>query len=123
MPSKLLTIRLLINAESTMSDQAIWLVILAGGVGTYLTRLSFIGLVPQERLPRIFRRGLRFIPSAVLAAILLPEILIPVEAVELSLSNHRLLAGILAAIVAWRLRNTWLTISVGMVALWLLSSL
>ncbi len=106
-----------------MSDQAIWLVILAGGVGTYLTRLSFIGLVPQERLPRIFRRGLRFIPSAVLAAILLPEILIPVEAVELSLSNHRLLAGILAAIVAWRLRNTWLTISVGMVALWLLSSL
>ncbi len=106
-----------------MSDQAIWLVILAGGVGTYLTRLSFIGLVPQERLPRIFRRGLRFIPSAVLAAILLPEILIPVEAVELSLSNHRLLAGILAAIVAWRLRNTWLTISIGMVTLWLLSSL
>ena len=106
-----------------MTEQAIWLVILAGGIGTYLSRLSCIGLGPQERLPSIFRRGLRFIPSAVLAAILLPEILIPVDALDLSPSNHRILAGILAAIVAWRFRNTWLTISVGMVSLWLLSSL
>ena len=114
---------LLIRGIRAVTEQAIWLVILAGGIGTYLTRLSFIGLVPQERLPSIFRRGLRFIPSAVLAAILLPEILIPVDALDLSPSNHRILAGILAAIVAWRFRNTWLTISVGMVSLWLLSSL
>jgi 3-phosphoshikimate 1-carboxyvinyltransferase len=32
----------------------------------------------------------------------------------------RLLAGVLAAVVAWRTRNTILTIVVGMVALWVL---
>lgn len=32
-----------------------------------------------------------------------------------------LLAGLVAGIVAWRLRNTWLTIAAGMLALWLLT--
>jgi len=36
----------------------------------------------------------------------------------LSLDNDRLWAGLLATLVAWRTRSTWLTIAVGMLALW-----
>ena len=98
----------------------VWLVILGGLLGTYLTRLSFILLVPADRLPRVLHRGLKYIPPAVLSAILLPELVIRDGSLDLTLSNQRLLAGIIAALVAWRLKNTWLTIASGMLALWLL---
>lgn len=104
-----------------MAELALWLAILLGGLGTYLTRLSFILLIPQERLPGIFRRGLRYIPSAVLSAILLPELMLRQGALDLSLGNDRLLAGLAAALVAWRLRSAWLTIGAGMLALLVLS--
>jgi branched-subunit amino acid transport protein len=42
------------------------------------------------------------------------------ETLNLSLGNHRLIAGAVAAFVAWRSRNTWLTILAGMGALWLM---
>lgn len=103
-----------------MPESQQWLIVLGGMVTTYLIRLSFVVLVPHDRLPLLFRRGLSYIPSAVLAAILLPELMLSNDALDLSLSNERLLAGIAAAFVAWRLRNTWLTIATGMIALWVL---
>ncbi|HLE05620.1 MAG TPA: AzlD domain-containing protein [Anaerolineales bacterium] len=103
-----------------MAEFTVWLVILGGMIATYLTRLSFILLIPTERVPQFLRRGLKYIPPAVLSAILLPELVILDGSLELAFSNHRLVAGIIAALVAWRLKNTWLTIATGMVALWLL---
>ena len=99
----------------------LWAIILGGMVVTYATRLSFILLVPFEKLPDLFRRGLRFVPPAILAALILPALIRPDGPYDLSFSNHRWMAGILAALVAWRTRNTWLTIAVGMVALWVLN--
>ena len=104
-----------------MSEASVWLVVAAGGLATYLTRLSFIALVPHDRLPARFREGLRFIPPAVLSAIVLPELVLKEGALALSPDNHRLLAGLMAALVAWRLRSTWFTIGAGMLALLLLS--
>ncbi len=49
-----------------------------------------------------------------------PELLRPGGALDMSLGNVRLLAGVLAAGVAWRTKNVLLTIGVGMVALWVL---
>ena len=106
-----------------MSSLEIWLVILAGLVVTYLTRLSFTVLVPPDRLSPAFSRGLIYIPPAVLAAIVLPELLLTDGVIAISLTNHRLVAGSLAALIAWRLKNTWVTIASGMLALWLLSTL
>jgi len=103
-----------------LAEATVWLVILGGMVATYLTRLSFIELIPTERVPQFLRRGLKYIPPAVLSAILLPELVMLDGSFELAFSNHRLVAGIIAALVAWRLKNTWLTIATGMVALWLL---
>jgi len=105
-----------------MSNLEIWLIILGGMVVTYLTRLSFTVLVPPDRFPPTFINGLVYIPPAVLAAIVLPELLLVDGDIMLSPTNHQLVAGILAALVAWRLKSTWLAIAVGMLALWLLVS-
>jgi branched-subunit amino acid transport protein len=88
---------------------------------TYATRLSFILWIPSSRLPPALRRGLRFVPPAVLAALTLPMLLRPNGPLDFSLGNTRLLAGAAAALVAWRTRNSWYTIAVGMAALALLT--
>lgn len=100
----------------------IWAIILGGMVATYAVRLSFISLFSHERLPSILRRGLRYVPPAVLAAIILPALVMPDGDIDITLGNHRLIAGTLAALLAWRTRNSWLTIGVGMVALWIMST-
>ncbi len=98
-------------------------IILGGMVATYTIRLSFVVLLTPERMPDIVRRGLRYVPPAVLAAIIVPELLLTEGALNITLSNDRLLTGIVAALITWRFRRVWLTIVVGLVLLWVLASL
>jgi branched-subunit amino acid transport protein len=97
-----------------------WLIILGMGVVTFGIRLSFIAVLGKYEVPPLVMRGLNYVPSAVLSAIILPELLRPNNVFNLSLGNLRLLAGALAALVAWKSKNVLLTIAVGMAALWLL---
>ncbi|MGE5251458.1 MAG: AzlD domain-containing protein [Bacteroidota bacterium] len=99
---------------------SLWLVMIAGGLITYAIRLSFIYLSGRMETPEAVRRGLRFVPPAVLSAILVPELLIHAGKVEVSAGNERLLAGLAAILAAWVTRNTVLTIAVGMGVLVLL---
>ena len=96
-----------------------WLIILLAGLLTYGIRLSFIALSGRWQPPHLFQRALRFVPPAVLSAIILPEMLIQDGSFITTPLNPRLLAGLLAILVAWRSRNTVLTILVGMLALYL----
>jgi branched-subunit amino acid transport protein len=84
---------------------------------TFSIRLSFILLLDRIKVPDWFRRGLRFVPVAVLSAIILPDLSINNAALDISLRNPQLYAGALAVLVAWRTKNVMLTILVGMVAL------
>jgi branched-subunit amino acid transport protein len=72
------------------------------------------------RLPPLLQRALRFVPAAALTAIITPELLIRDGAIFLSPMNARLIAGVIAVVVAWRTKNTLLTIAAGMIALWAL---
>jgi branched-subunit amino acid transport protein len=101
----------------------LWVVIILMGVVTYGLRLSLIGLTGRWEVPPLVSRGLRFVPPAVLSAIVAPELVTPSGRLNLSLGNLRLVAGALAILVAWRTRNVLLTVGLGMAALWLLSSL
>ncbi len=103
-----------------MSKPEIWLIIVGGTILTYLVRLSFTLLIPPSRLSPTFSRALVYIPPAVLAAIVLPELLLVEGEITISLTNPELVSGMLAALVAWRLKSTWITIATGMMALWLL---
>lgn len=104
-----------------VSNLDVWIVILGGGLITYALRLSFIAFVATNRLPPGVRRGLRFVPPAVLAAIAFPQLLIRESGPMLNLSNHQLLAGGLAFAVGLLFRNPWITIASGLAALWALS--
>ena len=99
---------------------ALWLTMLAGGLLTYGIRLSFILVLERWRPPAFLQRALRFVPPAVLSAIILPELLQINGKLTYTLANPRLLAGVLAGLVAWRTRNVVLTVAVGMVALLLI---
>ena len=66
------------------------------------------------------RRALHYVPPAVLSAIIFPELLYPANHLDLSLGNTRLLAGMIAILVAWYTKNTLLTILAGMIALFIL---
>lgn len=101
----------------------IWLVMIAGGLLTYAMRLVFIVLLGRIAMPPLLQRALRYVPPAVLMAIVFPELLIRDGSLALDLGNLRLLAGVLAGLVAWRTRSALLTIAVGMVTLWVLQIL
>jgi branched-subunit amino acid transport protein len=72
-------------------------------------------------MPPLLARALRHVPAAMLTAIVVPAIVFAAPGVlALNAGNVKLIAALVAGVVAWRWRNTLLTIAVGMVALWLL---
>ncbi len=97
-----------------------WIVIIGMGLITFAIRITPIILLERFDLSDTVRQGLRFVPAAVLSAIIFPELLMPGGTFDISLTNVRLLAGLLAALVAWRTKNVLYTIAVGLVVLWLL---
>jgi len=106
-----------------VSDAALVLTIIGMGVITYAIRVSLFLLPEGAHLPDRLLRALRYVPAAVLSAIIAPELLMPGGAFDLSLGNERLLAGLVAILVAWRTRNVLLTVIAGMGVLWALQAL
>src|SRR5262245_8041832 len=98
----------------------IWLVMLFGGLITFGIRFSFIYLFGKFHIPETLRKALHYVPPAVLSAIVFPELFLHNGVLNLSLGNTRLLAGLVAMLVAWFSRNTLLTIIAGMIALFVL---
>ena len=97
-----------------------WVAIVAIGVLTYAIRLSFIYLFGRiDEVPTAVRRLLRYVPPAVLAALVLPDLITLRPSVAATLLDERLIAGALAGAVAWRTENVFATIATGMGALWL----
>ena len=101
----------------------LWLTIIAIGLITFGLRFSFIYLLGQRAVPLWAQRFLSFVPIAVFSALILPGLVLPAGSVFLSIHNTRLLAALIAIVVAWRTRNVLLTIAVGMAAFWLLQAL
>jgi branched-subunit amino acid transport protein len=54
----------------------------------------------------------------VLAALVLPAVVYPHGQGEFAFDNPQIPAAIIAAWIAWKTRNTVLTLAVGMAALW-----
>lgn len=102
---------------------SIWLVMLLGGLVTFGMRFSLIYLFGRFHIPAMMRKALHYVPPAVLAAIIFPELFLQDGALNLVLDNHRLLAGLAAVLVAWFSKNTLLTIVAGMLALFVLQFL
>ncbi len=103
-----------------MSD--VWLTIVLAGLGTYLYRASFLAFADRlVDLPPLVERVLRQIPPAVLAALVLPQLVRPQG--TLDLWQPELLAGAIAAVVSWRTRNIAATLVTGMAVLLVMEQL
>ena len=96
--------------------------ILGMGLITYLIRLSLFLQPDRVVLPPSLLRALRYVPAAVLSAIIFPELFLPNGALDISLGNERLMAGLVAIVIAWRTRNVFIIVAAGMIALWLLQA-
>jgi branched-subunit amino acid transport protein len=101
----------------------LWLIIIGMGVITYAIRLSMIVMSGQIQLGDSLQRALRYVPPAVLSAIILPEMMQPGGKLDLTLGNDRLLAGLIAMLVAWFTKNMIWTVAIGMIALWILQAI
>ena len=95
----------------------IWLVMLFGGLITFGMRFSLIYLFGRFQVPETMRRALHYVPPAVLSAIIFPELFLHDASLYISMENTRLLAGLVAVLVAWSSKNTLITIIAGMVVL------
>ena len=104
-----------------------FLIVVGMGLVTYATRYTMIAalgsrhtLGNDEAAPSLFRRWLRYVPPAVLAALIVPPVLAPQGRIELGVPVW---ATIVGALVAWRTRSAAWTILSGMVVFWVLRTL
>ena len=95
----------------------VWIVMVAGGLATYILRLSFIFILGHVELGEGPRRALRFVAPAVLSAIVLPDLMLRAGEINVGLGNYRLLAGGVAVAVAWRTKSILATLIAGFLVL------
>lgn len=105
-----------------MNDEV--LLILGMMLVTFGVRYPILALVGKVRLPDWVMRAMRYVPPAVLSAIIVPALVLNADN-ELALrpDNAYLVAGILTFVVAWRSKNILITIVAGMTALWILKAI
>ena len=107
----------------TLKVLSLWLIIITMGLITFSLRLSFISLLGRVRLPLLVQRSLDFVPPAILSALIFSDLFRPGVAQSISPQLYpRLLAGLIAVLVAWRTRNVVLTIGVGLAILLILQA-
>ena len=104
----------------TATDGTVWVAILAIAVGTFALRFGAFAAVGRiDELPPALVTALEFVPAAVLAALVAPALFV-VDGAPAVLGNEQLLAGAVAAVVAWRTENILATAVVGVGVLALL---
>lgn len=86
---------------------------------TFLIRYPVMAVVSRVTLPEQAIRALRFVPVAVLTAIIVPEVVAPGDVPSLALSNAYFWAGLISVIIAWRTRSLLATIVLGMIIFFL----
>lgn len=101
-----------------MAEIATWGVIAALGLATFATRLSFLALLGEGELPRWLRRVLHYVPPAILAAIIAPQLLSGAAGLDATFDGPRSAAALAGFAVAYVTRSTFATIAVGMAVLW-----
>lgn len=97
-----------------------WLI---GGMAaiTFTVRYIVLGMCGQVRLPVKLIHLLRYVPPAVLTAIVFPEVFIAEDdTLFLSIANPRLIGAIAAVLVSYSTKNLLLTIAIGMLAFYVI---
>lgn len=99
-------------------EATLWAAIIGLGIGTYLIRWSFLGLIDGDALPGWATRLLRFVPVTVLPALVAPMVAWP-KATGGEADPLRIAAAAAALIVGAATRHAIAAILAGMATLWL----
>ncbi len=100
----------------------LWMVIVVVGGLNYLSRLSFIAFFATRAMPSWLARALKYVPAAMLTALVLPMVVTGATGVSAWLSP-RVGAALCAGVIGFVTRNTLATIVSGMAALWLIQAI
>jgi branched-subunit amino acid transport protein len=96
----------------------LWVVVAVVGLLNYLSRLSFIAIFARREVPMLLARAFRYVPAAMLTALVLPMVVvIPMQA---QASLPRVVAALAAGVVAFFTRSTLWTLATGLLVLWAL---
>jgi branched-subunit amino acid transport protein len=98
-----------------MDQRVIFLTMLGMGLVTYLPRLLPVYFLSSRSLPQLVVAWLRYVPVAVLAAMLFPSLLVDGGQVVLAPSNIFLWSAFPTFLVAWKTRSLFGSVVVGMI--------
>ena len=104
-----------------IDDGAFWTLTVLLGIGTFLIRFSFLGLIGNRPLPEWLLLHLRYVGVAVFPALVVPMVVWP-AATGGEVEPARLVAAAVAFAAGWRL-GVVSAILAGMGTLWLLQAL
>ena len=95
----------------------LWVVIVGVGVLNYLSRLSFVAFFANRQMPPLLARSLRYVPAAMLTALVLPMIVTAPDGTD-HFASPRVAAAVVAGVVGFRTHRTLPTLVAGMAALY-----
>lgn len=102
------------------ADTPIWFIIAALGIGTFVIRFSFIGLIGNRPLPDWLLRHLRYTAVTVIPALVAPLVVWPpatggaTEPVRLTAALAALAAGYLTRNTIWAIATGGAVLALGL---------
>lgn len=105
----------------TYAAAQIWTIIIVLGIGTYLVRFSFLGILGRRKMPGWVLRHLRYTPVAVLPGLVAPLTVWP-AATGGDPDPARMIAALATLGVAWWRKNMLWGVFAGAATLALLLS-
>ena len=96
----------------------IWFLIIGSGLITFGMRFIFLTPAMPRQLPDWAEAAMRLVPVAVLSTIIISEVFISDGALPPLENNPRVMAAILAGIIAFWTKSVLLTIGCGLPLLW-----
>ncbi|PRR83852.1 AzlD domain-containing protein [Clostridium vincentii] len=104
-----------------LSNLNIYLLIIGIAIVTYIPRCLPILYLSKKDLPNWLKDWMKFIPSGVFAALILPSVLIQDGRLNLGFTNINLITSILVVIIAVKKKSLGLSIAVGVFSITLLT--
>ena len=97
-----------------MDQQTLFLTIVGMAVVTYLPRLVPVMFLSSRSLPPLINSWLRYVPISVMAAMVMPVLVLQEKRISLGLDNLFLWAAIPTLVVAWRTKSLFGSVITGM---------
>lgn len=106
-----------------MSNMSILLVCLGMGAVTYAPRVLPLLLFAGKEMPNWLKEALKFVPVAMLSALVAKDVFFKDDALFMSLSNPKILAFVLVAIAAAKFKSIPISLVVGVGSIFIFSTI